>query len=114
MRTLIVCAALLSLAAAPSFVKIKGGAHISMTTPEGAARSTPYFIEGAEAGDLIVVTIEKLEPVGTTAMSPASMTPTAFDAGELANKASAPVPWTIDKAKQVVSLDLRKVIPNVD
>jgi acetamidase/formamidase len=114
MRTLIVGAAFLSLAAAPTLVKIKDGAHVTMTTPEGMARSTPYFIEGAEAGDLIVVTIEKLEPVGTTATSPSSMAPAAFDAGELANKAAAPVPWTIDKARQVVSLDLRKVIPNVD
>jgi acetamidase/formamidase len=42
------------------------------------------------------------------------MVPDSFDAGGLSNKAAAPVPWAIDTVKGVVSLDLKKVIPNVD
>ena len=42
------------------------------------------------------------------------MAPSSFDPGGLANKAAARVPWTIDKAKGVVRLDLASVIRNVD
>jgi acetamidase/formamidase len=47
-------------------------------------------------------------------MSPSFLASDAFDAGGLANKSAAPVPWTIDAAKGIVSLDLKQVIPNVD
>jgi amidase len=114
MRTLTVCAALISIAATPTLERIKSGARVVVTTAEGAATSGPYFIEGAEPGDLIVVSIEKLEPNRTTATSASFMVPTSFDAGGLSNKPAAPVPWTIDKANGTVSLDLKKVIPNVD
>jgi acetamidase/formamidase len=74
----------------------------------------PFYIEGAEPGDLIVVTIEKLEPNRTEGMAPSFMAANSYDAGGLANKAAARVPWTIDKAKGVVRLDLASVIKNVD
>src|SRR5262249_14513658 len=63
---------------------------------------------------LIVVSIEKLEPNRTTAMSSSFMAATTFDPGGLSNKNAPPVPWTIDKLKGVVRLDLKQVIPNVD
>jgi amidase len=74
----------------------------------------PFYIEGAERGDLIVVTIEKLEPNRTSGLSPSVMVPDSFDADSLANKPAPRVPWTIDKAKGVVRLDLPAVIPNID
>lgn len=113
MRTLIVCAALVGIAATPAAIHLKNGARLVATTEVGT-RSGPYFVEGAEPGDLLVVTIEKLEPTSATATSPSFMSPNAVDAGALSNKPAAPVPWAIDTTKRVVSLDLRKVIPNVD
>ena len=102
-----------SAAHAPVF-KVKSGDRIVTTTGEGLAQTGPFYIEGAEPGDLIVVSIEKLEPARTTAMSASFMAPNAFDAGGLSNKSAAPVPWAIDVAKGVVTLDLKKVIPNID
>ena len=110
-----VCAALLSIAAASSPVqKIRACEHVVATTAEGEAAVGPFFVEDAEPGDLIVVSIHKLEPHGRTGTSPSFMAANAFDAGGLSNRPTAPVVWTIDKAKDVVSLDLREAIPNVD
>jgi acetamidase/formamidase len=74
----------------------------------------PFYIEDAEPGDLIVVTIEKIAPNRSTGLSTSILVPNSFDAGGLANKAAARVPWTIDNAKGVVRLDLSSVIPNVN
>ena len=95
-------------------LKMKSGDRVVTTTGEGLGQTGPFYIDGAEPGDLIVVSIEKLEPVRTTAMSASFLTTNAFDAGGLSNKNAAPVPWTIDVAKGVVTLDLKKVIPNID
>ena len=75
--------------------------------------SGPYFVEDAEPGDLIVVTIDKLVPNSTTGTSASVMTPNAIVPGSLGTK-GAPVTWTIDTAKGVVRFDLQNAIPNVD
>jgi acetamidase/formamidase len=93
---------------------IKSGDRVVTTTLDGMAQTGPFFVETAEPGDLIVVSIEKLEPNRTTAMSSSFMAAATFDPGGLANKNAPPVPWTIDKLKGVVRLDLKQVIPNVD
>ncbi len=113
MRTLIACTALLTVAASPAPVHLKNGAHL-IATADVHATTGPYFVEGAEPGDLVAVAIETLEPKGATATSPSFMSANAFDAGALANKPAAPVTWTIDRARRIVSLDLRKIMPNVD
>ena len=74
----------------------------------------PFYIEGAEPGDMIVVSIEKLEPNRMSGMSPSFMEANSFDAGSLSNQDAPRVPWTIDKDKGVVQLDLTAVIPNAD
>jgi hypothetical protein len=61
------------------------------------------LIEGAEPGNLIVATIEKLELSRATGTSASVMTASAVDA--LGTK-GAPVTWTIDKSKGVVRFDL--------
>ena len=94
-------------------VRIKSGERVTTATGGDTAIAGPFYIEGAEPGDLIVVSIDKLEPNGTTGMSPAFMAPVSFDPGSLSNKPVPAVPWTIDKAKGVARLDLQKVIPNV-
>jgi acetamidase/formamidase len=115
-------------AAHPTALRIKSGDRVATTTVDEAgmgadgttvAKGTnpqtgPFYIEGAEPGDLIVVTIDRLSPNRTQGTSPSFMAPSSFDAGGLANKAAARVPWTIDPAKGVVRLDLSTVIKNVD
>jgi amidase len=114
----------------PPVLHLKSGDRIVTTTvddsgvgPDGKhvaegpnPQTGPFFIDGAEPGDLIVVTLDKLEPARASGTAPSTMASNAFDAGGLANKAGKDplVPWTIDKAKGVVRLDLAKVIPNVD
>jgi amidase len=68
----------------------------------------PFFIEGAEPGDLLVVTIEKLEPNRHSGASSALMMPQAVEPGSLSRRGTdSRVPWTIDKAKGVVRFDLQ-------
>src|SRR5436190_6401517 len=102
-------------AASPAFAadRIKSGGHIITTTAEGAARSGPYYIEGAEPGDLIVVTVLALDPTSTTGTSASVMTANSVGPKSLGTR-GAPVPWTIDRARGVVRFDLQKAIANVD
>lgn len=115
-------------AAHPVALKIKSGDRVATTTIDntgaGADGQTaakgpnpqtgPFYIEGAEPGDMIVVSIEKLEPNRMSGMSPSFMEANSFDAGSLSNQDAPRVPWTIDKDKGVVQLDLTAVIPNAD
>ncbi len=75
----------------------------------------PFYIEGAEPGDLLVVTIEKLEPNRATGMSTSFMTPTAVAAGAFSSRVDTRrVSWIIDKAKGTVRFDLQAANPNTD
>ncbi len=112
----------------PVALKIKSGDRVVTTTvddtgagADGQAAATasnpqtgPFYIEGAEPGDMIVVSIEKLEPNRLSGLSPSFMAANSFVAGTLGNHDAPRVSWTIDKDKGVVSLDLRAVIRNVD
>ena len=67
----------------------------------------PFFIEGAEPGDLLVVTIVTLTPNRMSGASAATMAADAVEPGSLSGKRdSTRVPWTIDAAKRVVRFDL--------
>jgi acetamidase/formamidase len=102
------------MAVTPSPVqKISTCDHIITATAEGAAAVGPFFVDGAEPGDLIAVLIEKLEPNRSTGTSASVMTPNAIVPGSVGTR-GAPVTWTIDKARGVVRLELQKVIANVD
>jgi acetamidase/formamidase len=75
----------------------------------------PFYVEGAEPGDMLVVTIEKLTPNRTTGMSTSTIAGNALAPGALEGKPDATrFPWTIDKAKGVVRFDLQALAPNVD
>src|SRR5688572_13855592 len=75
----------------------------------------PFFIEGAEPGDLLVVTIERLDPNRTTGYSTSDVSSRAIAAGALSGRPDpARLPWTIDKAAGLVRLDLPQIIPNTD
>jgi acetamidase/formamidase len=67
----------------------------------------PFFIEGAEPGDLLVVTIVTLTPNRASGSSAATMAVDAVEPGSLSGKRdSTRVPWTIDTAKRLVRFDL--------
>ena len=64
----------------------------------------PFYIEGAETGDTIVVTIHRIEPNRTTARSNTLLAPYTVDPGFLRSRAEREArqeTWIIDKAKGV-------------
>jgi acetamidase/formamidase len=74
----------------------------------------PFYIEGAEPGDVLVVTLEKIETNRTMAysaslLSPYATTPQAI--GARTDREARRLTWTIDKAKGVARLDQNEVQP---
>ena len=68
----------------------------------------PFYIEGAEPGDMIVVTIEKLETNRASAYSSSLLAPYTVDPQAIAARVDRDpkrTTWTIDKAKGVARLD---------
>src|SRR5262245_65748992 len=68
----------------------------------------PFYIEGAEAGDMLVVTIEKLETNRAMAYSSSLLAPYATTPQSIAGRTDREarrVTWTIDKAKGIARLD---------
>ena len=68
----------------------------------------PFFIEGAEPGDMVVVSIEKLEVNRGTAYSSSLLAPYAVDPSTLlarADREGRRVTWLLDKAKGVARLE---------
>jgi acetamidase/formamidase len=91
-----------------STVDDEGADGSGMVIVAGANPHTgPFFVQGAEPGDLLVVTIQKLQPNRATGSSTAVMVPGSVDPGTFTSRAdSARVPWTIDAANGVVRFDL--------
>lgn len=82
------------------------------TVARGPSPQTgPFFIEGAEPGDLLVVTIEKLEPNRETGTSSAVVAANAVEPGmfETRRGDTNRVSWTIDPVKRVVRFDLQTI-----
>jgi len=113
----------------PPALRIKSGDRVITTTVDDLGvdaggkilasglnpQTGPFYIEGAEPGDLIVVTIEKLEPNRATGESTSNMVPHSIDAGSITSRPDLRrFPWTIDKAKGVVRLDLSTLATRVD
>ena len=74
----------------------------------------PFFVEGAEPGDMLVVTIEKLETNRAVAYSSSLLAPYAVDPGAIASRVDREpkrTTWTIDKARGVARLDQADVQP---
>ena len=105
-------------------LRIKSGDHVVTEVVDDAgvgARGTtvaqgpnpqtgPFFIEGAKPGDLLVVTIEKLQPNRATGTSAALMNGASIEPGSISSRGdNGRVTWTIDAAKSVVRFDLRAV-----
>ncbi|HYU78229.1 MAG TPA: acetamidase/formamidase family protein [Vicinamibacterales bacterium] len=75
----------------------------------------PFYIEGAEPQDMLVVTFEKIETNRTTGYSGSLLAPYAVDPAALSarvDREAKRMNWTIDKAKGVVSLDSPDIKPS--
>ena len=74
----------------------------------------PFYIDGAEPGDMIVVTIEKLETNRAMAYSSSLLAPYTVDPGAIASRVDREAKratWTIDKARGVARLDQADIQP---
>ena len=76
----------------------------------------PFYVEGAEPGDMLVVTFEKIETNRKTAFSGSALAPYAGDPQALLQRQPGPAPrvnWTIDKEKGVARLENPDLLPAV-
>lgn len=83
-------------------------------SPGGNPETGPFYIEGAEPGDAIVVTINKLETNRTMAYSGSLLAPYAATPQSIATRTDRDpkrLTWTIDKAKGIATLDQTEVQP---
>jgi amidase len=74
----------------------------------------PFFVEGAEAGDVLVVHLEKIEPNGAVARSVSLLAPYAVDPDFLRSKGlreQATETWAIDRQKRVARLGSASIRP---
>src|SRR5512132_332098 len=68
----------------------------------------PFYIDGAEPGDVLVVSIEKLETNRAIAYSGSLLSPYTVDPAAIAarvDRDAKRLTWTIDKARAVARLD---------
>ena len=76
----------------------------------------PFYVEGAEPGDMLIVTFEKIETNRKTAFSGSALAPYAGDPQALLQRQPGPAPrvnWTIDKEKGVARLENADLLPAV-
>jgi len=74
----------------------------------------PFYVEGAEPGDMLVVTIEKLETNRALAYSSSLLAPYAVDPAAIAARVDREprrTTWTIDKPRGVARLDQADIQP---
>jgi amidase len=74
----------------------------------------PFYVEGAEPGDMLVVTIDKLDTNRAMAYSSSLLAPYAVDPTAIAartDREARRLTWTIDKARGVAHLDQADVQP---
>lgn len=111
----------------PPALRIKSGDRVITTTIDAGGidandrragsgpnpQTGPFYIEGAEPGDMLVVTLNRIETNRGTARSSTLLAPYAVDPAFLrstAERQARQETWTIDKAKGVArttSTDLR-------
>ena len=77
----------------------------------------PFYIEGAEPGDAIVVTIERIETNRPTGFSLSLLAPYAVDPASIAARTDREprvVNWIIDKAKRTTRVDASDITPAIE
>jgi len=84
-------------------------------SPGGNPQTGPFYIDGAEPEDMLVVTIEKIEPNRATGYSGSLLAPYATTPQAIAartDRETRRMIWNIDKAKGIVSLDATEIAPS--
>jgi len=112
----------------PPVLRIKPGDRVVTKTIDAAGvdwtgksvatgpnpQTGPFFIEGAEPGDILIVVIEKIETNRAMAYSGSLLAPYAVDPGAIATRVEREprrLTWTIDKARNIARLDQTEVQP---
>jgi amidase len=112
----------------PPVLRIKSGDRVVTKTIDAAGtdwngkpvgsgpnpQTGPFYIEGAEPGDMLVVIVEKIETNRAMAYSSSLLAPYAVDPGAIATRVDREprrVTWTIDKARGIAKLDQADVQP---
>lgn len=115
-------------AAHPPALRIKPGDRVATKTIDAAGvdwtgksvasgpnpQTGPFFVEGAEPGDVLVITFEKIDPNRAMAYSGSLLAPYAVDPAAInarVDREAKRLTWTIDKAKNVARLDQADVQP---
>jgi amidase len=115
-------------AAHPPALRIKPGDRVMTKTIDAAGvdwngksvgtgpnpQTGPFFIEGAEPGDTLVVTFEKIETNRAMAYSASLLAPYAAEPTAIASRVDRDakrLTWTIDKAAKIARLDQTDVQP---
>jgi amidase len=91
-------------------------ADLKSVTPGGNPETGPFYVEGAEPDDMLVVTFEKLEPNRGSAYSGSLLAPYAVDPGSIASRVDREpkrLVWTIDRAKGVARIESADLKPQV-
>jgi amidase len=84
-------------------------------SPGGNPQTGPFYIEGAEPDDAIVVTFDKIETNRVMGYSGSLLAPYTIDPAAIAarvDREQKRVIWSIDKAKGTVSLDAPELTPS--
>ena len=90
-------------------------ADAASTAAAAPPQTGPFFVEGAEPGDLLVVTIERLEPNQPVGYSRSSLSSNAVPAAALSRRPDTNrYLWIIDKGRGVVRFDLEAAMPAVN
>ena len=115
-------------AAHPPALRIRPGDRVSTNTVDAAGADAdgktvtaggnpetgPFYIEGAEPDDMLVVTLDKIEPNRATAFSGSLLAPYTVDPGSifsLVDREPKRLVWNIDKAKGVARLESADLKP---
>ena len=83
-------------------------------SPGGNPETGPFYIEGAEPEDMLVVTIDKIEPNRATGYSGSLLAPYATTPQAIAARTDRDAKrmiWNIDRSKGIVSLDSTDIAP---
>ncbi len=83
--------------------------------PGGNPETGPFYIEGAEPGDSIIVTIEKVDINRTTAWSGSLLAPYATTPQAIAGRTDREprtLNWTLDKTKNIGTLVEPGILPD--
>ena len=88
-------------------IDARGGDHTGTRVANGPNPQTgPFYVEGAEPGDVLLVRLEKIEPNRDTAWSSSLLAPYAAEPGYLryeAERKQQIMTWNVDRAKGVAS-----------